>query len=157
MTWNGGQALPPGIGRWPSSSITKVAAGWHLAGVNGGDRDGPNEDRLTRQEVEVLLERMLRHQAGVDPSHLGQVLDLAAVSIVNSAWRNSPVADCYAGDGPLTDGDILRIKLTPRVCGRSCDAGGRGSAWRRIRRPPHLAISTWTRQIFWPCGSGAGW
>jgi hypothetical protein len=35
--------------------------------------------------------------------------DLAAVGIVNSGWRNSPVEDWHAGDGPLSDGDMLRV------------------------------------------------
>ena len=49
------------------------------------------------------------HQVGIDPHHVGQVLDLAAVGIVNSAWRNGPVEDWPAADGLLTDGAMLRI------------------------------------------------
>jgi len=52
---------------------------------------------------------MLRHQAGVDPDRLGAVLDLAAVGLVNGAWRNSPVEQWHAGAAPLSDGDMLRI------------------------------------------------
>src|SRR5450631_390652 len=63
---------------------------------------------MTQQE-EALLELVLRHQVGVDPWHLGRVLDLAAVGIVHDAWRNGPVEDWHAGDGPLSDGDMLRL------------------------------------------------
>ncbi|WP_219413451.1 hypothetical protein [Pseudonocardia nigra] len=79
-----------------------------LADVEDRDSDSDG-DEFTRQEEAVLVERVLRHQAGIDPRHLGQVLDLAAVGIVNSAWRNSPVEDWHAADGPLTDGAMLRI------------------------------------------------
>ncbi|MDU0291481.1 hypothetical protein [Saccharothrix longispora] len=41
---------------------------------------------------------MLRHQLGIDPHHVGAVLDVAAVGLVNSAWRNSPMEDWPAGD-----------------------------------------------------------
>jgi hypothetical protein len=50
----------------------------------------------------------LHHQVGIDPDHIGEVLDLAAVGIVNSAWRNSPVEDWHASGGPLTDGAMSR-------------------------------------------------
>lgn len=56
--------------------------------VVGGDAAPPGRDR---------------------PGSGGPVLDLAAVGIVNSGWRNSPVEDWHAGDGPLDDGDMLRI------------------------------------------------
>jgi hypothetical protein len=86
-----------------------VAGSWQAQSVNGEDHGRSTDNELTPQEEEDLLERILRHQAGVDPDHLGQVLDLAAVGIVNSAWRNSPVEDWHAGGGPLTDGAMLRI------------------------------------------------
>jgi len=75
-----------------------------------GVRDvcGPREE-ISPQREAALLEAVLRHQVGIDPSLVGPVLDLAAVGIVNSAWRNSPVEDWHAGDGPLTDGDMLRV------------------------------------------------
>ena len=53
-------------------------------------------------------EAILRHQIGIDPQHLGSVLDLVALGIVNSAWRNSPVEDWHAHGG-LSDGEMLRI------------------------------------------------
>ena len=66
-------------------------------------------DEISPQQEEALLEAMLRYQVGIDPDRLGSVLDLAAVGIVNSAWRNSPVEDWHAGDGPLSDGDMLCV------------------------------------------------
>ncbi|KOX19731.1 hypothetical protein ADK67_32910 [Saccharothrix sp. NRRL B-16348] len=64
---------------------------------------------LSAEQEEDLVEAMLRHQVGIDPHHVGTVLDVAAVGLVNSAWRNSPVEDWHAGDGPLSDGNMLRI------------------------------------------------
>jgi len=66
-------------------------------------------DELTPPEEQALTEAILRHQIGIDPHQLRAVLDLAAVGVVNSAWRNSPVEDWHAGGGPLDDGDMLRI------------------------------------------------
>ena len=56
-------------------------------------------DEISPQREAALLEAMLRYQIGIDPGRVGPVLDLAAVGIVNSAWRNSPVEDWHAGDG----------------------------------------------------------
>lgn len=66
-------------------------------------------DEISQQREEALIEAMLRYQVKLDPDHLGPVLDVAAVGIVNNAWRNSPVEDWHAGDGPLSDGDMLRV------------------------------------------------
>jgi hypothetical protein len=73
------------------------------------DRASAVRDEVSPQREKALLEVMLRHQVGIDPSQLEPVLDLAAVGIVNSGWRNSPVEDWHAGDGPLSDGDMLRV------------------------------------------------
>jgi hypothetical protein len=76
-----------------------------------GERDQVSavRDEISPQREEALLEAVLRYQVGIDPDRLGPVLDLAAVGIVNSGWRNSPVEDWHAGDGPLSDGDMLRV------------------------------------------------
>lgn len=73
------------------------------------DEGAARQGEPTTEQEENLVEAMLRHQVGIDPDHVGAVLDLAAVGLVNSAWRNSPVEDWHAGDGPLGDGDMLRI------------------------------------------------
>ncbi len=80
-----------------------------LRDVIGEERGRRTDDELPPQGEVGLLERMLHHQAGVDPDRVGQVFDLAAVGIVNGAWRNGPVEDWHAGEGPLTDGAMLRI------------------------------------------------
>ncbi|MFE9205414.1 hypothetical protein [Micromonospora sp. NPDC007230] len=67
------------------------------------------DDALTPQQESEFVRAMLAHQVGIDPDRVGPVLDLAAVGVVNNAWRNSPVEDWHAGDGPLSDGDMLRI------------------------------------------------
>jgi hypothetical protein len=77
--------------------------------VNGAGGGSMDDGALSSAREEVLLEATLRHQVGIDPFRVGPVLDLAAVGIVNSAWRNSPVEDWHAGDGPLTDGAMLRV------------------------------------------------
>ncbi len=89
------------------TSTTQSAGILICMGQADGDMVRAGEMGLQREET--LLEAMLRHQAGIDPDRVGPVLDLAAVGIVNSAWRNSPVEDWHAGDGPLDDGDMLRI------------------------------------------------
>ena len=78
-----------------------------LADVGEKDSDS-NGGGVAQQDEEDLVEGMLR-QVGIDPHHIGQVLDLAAVGIVNSAWRNGPVEDWHVADGLLTDGAMLRI------------------------------------------------
>lgn len=76
-----------------------------------GERDQVSavREEISPQREEALLEAVLRNRVGIDPDRLGPVLDLAAVGIVNSGWRNSPVEDWHAGDGPLSDGDMLRV------------------------------------------------
>ena len=69
---------------------------------------------LPAAQEELLVEAMLRHQVGIDPAHVGEVLDLAAVGFVNSAWRNSPVENWHANGGLLRDGDIIDIDLNAR-------------------------------------------
>src|SRR5262245_9137510 len=66
-------------------------------------------DEMSPQREEALVEAVLRDQVGIDPSQLGPVLDLAAVGIVNSGWRNSPVEDWHGGERSLSNGDMLRI------------------------------------------------
>ncbi|WP_104113008.1 hypothetical protein [Micromonospora chalcea] len=68
-----------------------------------------NGDAMTPQREDELLRGMLAHQVGIEPDRAAAVLDLAAVGVVNNAWRNGPVEDWHAGDGPLNDGDMLRI------------------------------------------------
>ncbi|GAB3002926.1 hypothetical protein [Saccharothrix stipae] len=80
------------------------------------DEGAARQGELTAGQEENLVEAMLRHQVGIDPDHVGAVLDLAAVGLVNSAWRNSPVEDWHAGDGPLSDGDMLRINAHTTLC-----------------------------------------
>src|SRR5260370_13748406 len=51
---------------------------------------------------------MLRERADIDPSRLGPVIDLAALGLVNSAWRNTCVEDWHA-EGRMHDGDMMRV------------------------------------------------
>lgn len=63
---------------------------------------------LSQQREDELVVQILRDQAGIDPGSLRPVLRLAALGLVNSAWRNTHVEDWHA-EGRLHDGDMLRI------------------------------------------------
>lgn len=56
---------------------------------------------------ETLL-GMLRERGGIDSGRLGPVIDLAALGLVNTAWRNTCVEDWHAG-GRMHDGDMMRV------------------------------------------------
>lgn len=60
------------------------------------------------QEVE-LITKLVREKGVVDPDSLGHIAPVWAIGLANSAWRNTVVEDWHAGDGPLSDGDMLRI------------------------------------------------
>ncbi len=46
-------------------------------------------DELSPEREEHLIGQMLRERGGIDPGRLGPVIDLAALGLVNSAWRNT--------------------------------------------------------------------
>lgn len=91
-----------------AAAVTVSDSPGHADEHEQGHDEARRADRPTKQE-ELLVAQMLRHQVGIDPDQVGAVLDMAAVGLVNSAWRNSPVEDWHAGDGPLSDGGILRV------------------------------------------------
>jgi hypothetical protein len=65
-------------------------------------------DELGAEQEEHLVYGMLREQGGIDPGMLGPVIDLAALGLVNAAWRNPCVEDWHAG-GRMHDGDMMRV------------------------------------------------
>ncbi|MEU5950229.1 hypothetical protein ABZ793_32440 [Micromonospora sp. NPDC047465] len=65
-------------------------------------------DDVSTHRLRAWMQAYLTHM-GVDPDRLGPVLDVAAVGIVNSAWRNSVVESWHAGRAPLSDADMLII------------------------------------------------
>lgn len=65
-------------------------------------------DGLSPEREERLIGEMLRERAGIDPGRLGPVIDLAALGLVNSAWRNTCVEHWHAG-GRMHDGDMMRV------------------------------------------------
>jgi len=65
-------------------------------------------DELNPEPEEQLIGEMLRERGGIDPCRLGPVADLAALGLVNSAWRNTCVEDWHA-EGRVHDGDMMRI------------------------------------------------
>jgi len=65
-------------------------------------------DELSAEQEEHLVYGMLREQGGIDPGRLGPVIDLAALGLVNAAWRNTCVEDWHAG-GRMHDGDMMRV------------------------------------------------
>ena len=62
----------------------------------------------TPQREDELIVQILRDQAGIDPRSLRPLLRLAALGLVNSAWRNTDVENWHA-EGRLHDGDMLRV------------------------------------------------
>jgi hypothetical protein len=44
---------------------------------------------LTREDEERLTVDLLRDCVGIDPGKVGPVVDLAAIGLVNGAWRNT--------------------------------------------------------------------
>lgn len=77
---------------------------------------GVGADELSREEEERIIQETLRDRGGIDPDVLGPVMDLAALGLVNSAWRNTCVENWHAG-GRMHDGDMMRINshMTWRV------------------------------------------
>jgi hypothetical protein len=56
----------------------------------------------------VLADEVLRDKVGIDPRQLAPVLDLTALGLVNTAWRNTVVKNWHA-EGRIHDGDMLRV------------------------------------------------
>ena len=63
---------------------------------------------MTPEREEQLTADLLRERAGIDPGNAGQLADLAAIGLVNGAWRNTCVENWHA-EGRLRDGDMLRV------------------------------------------------
>lgn len=63
---------------------------------------------LPPEREEQLIAELLRDRGGIDPGMLGPVLDLAAMGLVNGAWRNTCVESWHV-EGRLRDGDMLRV------------------------------------------------
>lgn len=63
---------------------------------------------LSPQREDELIVQILRDQVGIDPRSLRPILRLAALGLVNSAWRNTHVENWHA-EGRLHDGDMLRV------------------------------------------------
>jgi len=62
---------------------------------------------LSPEREERLIGEMLRERGGIDPGRLGPVIDLAALGLVNGAWRNTCVEDW--------DGDFILSLLQSRA------------------------------------------
>ena len=62
---------------------------------------------VTPEREEQLAVDLLRKRVGIDPRKVGPVVDLAAIGLVNGAWRNTCVESWHA-EGRLEDGDMLR-------------------------------------------------
>jgi hypothetical protein len=65
-------------------------------------------DEFGPEREERLIAGMLRERGAIDPGRLGPVIDLAALGLVNSAWRNTCVEGWHA-EGRLHDGDMMRV------------------------------------------------
>lgn len=60
---------------------------------------------LTPEREEQLICQLLRDKGGIDPDVAAPVIDLAAIGLVNSAWRNTCVEDWHAGGADARRGD----------------------------------------------------
>ncbi|WP_455360489.1 hypothetical protein [Streptomyces sp. SYSU K21746] len=64
---------------------------------------------LTPEMENQVIGMMIRERGAADPTSLSDVTTLVALGLANSAWRNTRVENWHAGDGPLSDGDMMRI------------------------------------------------
>lgn len=73
-------------------------------------------DELSQEQEEQIIWQVIRDRGGADPDLLGPVMDLTALGLVNSSWRNTCVESWHA-DARLGDGDMMRINshMTWRV------------------------------------------
>ncbi|MBS2965392.1 hypothetical protein KGA66_20240 [Actinocrinis puniceicyclus] len=65
--------------------------------------------KLTPDQEVKLIRKLLGEKGVADPESLGHIVAVWAIGLANGAWRNTVVEDWHAGDGPLSDGDMLRI------------------------------------------------
>jgi hypothetical protein len=65
--------------------------------------------KLTPDQEAGLIANLMREKGVVDPANLGHIAPVWAIGLANGTWRNTVVEDWHAGDGPLSDGDMLRI------------------------------------------------
>lgn len=63
---------------------------------------------LSPKDEDEPIRKILRDQVGVDPRQLSVLLELTALGLVNSAWRNTAVENWHA-EGRIHDGDMLRV------------------------------------------------
>lgn len=63
---------------------------------------------ITPEREEQLLADLLRERAGIDPGTVGPLIGLAAIGMVNGAWRNTCVENWHA-EGRIRDGEMLRV------------------------------------------------
>jgi hypothetical protein len=65
--------------------------------------------KLTPDQEVGLIAKLMREQGVANPDNLGHVAPVWAIGLASGAWRNTVVEDWHAGEGPLSDGDMLRI------------------------------------------------
>ena len=74
---------------------------------------------MTPEREEQLTADLLRERAGIDPGNAGQLADLAAIGLVNGAWRNTCVENWHAQPREPRRRDSHRRQ----VAGRSTSPG----------------------------------
>jgi hypothetical protein len=91
--------------------------------------------RLTPEREEQLTADLLRERVGIDPDKAGPVLDLAAIGLVNGAWRNTCVENWHA-EGRLHDdlsaepADVAdRARLRRLLLSRPWELGADAAQW----------------------------
>jgi hypothetical protein len=67
-----------------------------------------SSDGLSPEREGQLMVELLHERGGIDPDRVDSVTDLAALGLVNAAWRNTCIENWHA-EGRMHDGDMLRI------------------------------------------------
>jgi hypothetical protein len=97
---------------------------------------------LCPERQDEIITQFLHDQVGVDPQSLRPVLRLAALGIVNLAWRNTCVEGWHA-EGRLSDGDMLRVNS--HMSWRLDQLLWRWRSWLRrftVARRSHLSVDS---------------
>ena len=88
---------------------------------------------MTPEREEQLTADLLRERAGIDPGNAGQLADLAAIGLVNGAWRNTCARTGMLRREPRAPAEPHGANLTP--------GHRRAGGWRTI--PDRWMAEAW--------------
>jgi hypothetical protein len=152
--------------RYPNRDATQLSPGHAYAGTVTRDADSPSTsdsdeappDRLSGEESDtdddVRLDaiwdsmfdlnvlRPLLLSRGLYPDDVPSLVRYAALGLTNLCWRNSVLEDWHAGDGPLSDADMMMENARTSVIARRALVDGLdpdGDGWL-LTDADHLAV-----------------